>query len=191
MTDSPFSHITKKPGDIPDDSQLVKAARYNPEAFSALYERYVRQIYGYVFSHVGNVPDAEDLTAQIFMAALEGLGGYQHNGYFRAWLFGIARFKIGDFFRREKKLTSISDDKDIVSETDLLQSVVEQELKQSLAELMLTLSEEEQELLRLRYQAGLSFPEMAQLLKRTPEGVKKAVYRLVARIQMQMEVSNE
>lgn len=56
-----------------DDTRLAHQARADPEAFAELYRRHVRSIYRYHLAHTGNVKDAEDLTSQTFMAALEGI----------------------------------------------------------------------------------------------------------------------
>jgi len=54
-----------------DDARLAHQARADPEAFAELYHRHVRSVYRYHLAHTGNVKDAEDLTSQTFMAALE------------------------------------------------------------------------------------------------------------------------
>ncbi|MCB0150600.1 MAG: hypothetical protein KDE01_23490, partial [Caldilineaceae bacterium] len=60
-----------------DESALVERARTEPDAFGQLYERYVDRVYSYIYHRVGNVQDAEDLTARTFYRALEKLDTYE------------------------------------------------------------------------------------------------------------------
>jgi RNA polymerase sigma-70 factor (ECF subfamily) len=76
-------------------------------------------------------------------------------------------------------------------ETDVLQQVIQTEQIASLAKLIRALSEEEHELIRLRYIAELSFSEIGRLVNRSEDAVKKSLYRLLARLQSQLEVSHE
>jgi RNA polymerase sigma-70 factor (ECF subfamily) len=85
-----------------DDAHLAQQARVNADAFAELYHRHVTRIYRYHMAHTGNVKDAEDLTSQTFMAALEGIGSYRGTGSFAAWLMGIASKKRALFFRGNK-----------------------------------------------------------------------------------------
>jgi RNA polymerase sigma-70 factor (ECF subfamily) len=82
-----------------DDAHLAQQARADPEAFAELYRRHVRSIYRYHLAHTGNVKDAEDLTSQTFMAALEGIRSYRGTGPYITWLIGIASRKRARFFR--------------------------------------------------------------------------------------------
>ena len=70
---------------------------------------------------------------------------------------------------------------------DLLQAVIRSERVLELKGLIHALTEEEQELLRLRFVAGLGFAEMASLLGRNEDAIKKTLYRLLARLQSQLE----
>ncbi len=85
-----------------DDAILAQQARADPEAFAELYRRHVRSIYRYHLAHTGNVKDAEDLTSQTFMAALEGIRSFRGTGPYITWLFGIASRKRALFFRGNK-----------------------------------------------------------------------------------------
>ena len=85
-----------------DDLQLAHQAQADAEAFAELYRRHVTRVYRYHMAHTANVKDAEDLTSQTFMAALEGIRSYRGSGTFAAWIMGIAARKRAMFFRGSK-----------------------------------------------------------------------------------------
>ena len=57
--------------------------------------------------------------------------------------------------------------------------------------MIIALSDEEQELIRLRYAAELGFAEIARLLNRKEDAVKKSLYRLLDRLQNRLEEHND
>ncbi len=92
--------MTAQPQSPPvDEIHLAGEARLNAEAFGELYRRHVTRVYRYHLAHTGNVKDAEDLTSQTFMAALEGIRSFRGEAPFAAWLMGIASRKRALFFR--------------------------------------------------------------------------------------------
>ena len=96
--------MTTYPQDLPtDEVDLAHEARANAEAFGELYRRHVTRVYRYHMAHTGNVKDAEDLTSQTFMAALEGIRSFRGSGSFAAWLLGIAARKKAMFFRERNQ----------------------------------------------------------------------------------------
>jgi RNA polymerase sigma-70 factor (ECF subfamily) len=175
----------------PDDAQLIEAARRDPSAFGDLYLFYVQPVFRYLYSRIGGLPEAEDATAQTFLAALEALGRYRHDGHFAAWLFSIARRKAMDHFRSRKRQVPLETVEQVPIQTDLLQQVIRSEEDDALTKLIDSLPEDERELIRLRYVAVLSFAEIGHLLNRREEAVKKSLYRLLARLQSQLEVPHE
>jgi RNA polymerase sigma-70 factor (ECF subfamily) len=78
--------MTTHPREL-DESDLVRQALHDVEAFAELYRRHLTRVYRYHMAHVGNARDAEDLTSQTFMAALEGIRSFRGTGSFAAWLF--------------------------------------------------------------------------------------------------------
>ena len=170
-----------------DISALVTAALHDPIAFGKLYDRYVQPIYRYIFSRVGNAHEAEDIVSQTFMAAYESLGNYRERGQFSAWLFRIARSKMNDHFRRSRREVGLEAVGEILEREDALGALIRAEELSRIRSLIHHLNEEEQELLRLRYVADLSFVEIADLLGRREDAVKKSVYRLLARLKSQLE----
>ena len=91
---------TKEP--LTNDARLAYQARTDANAFAELYRRHVTSVYRYHMAYTGNVKDAEDLTSQTFMAALEGIRSYRGTGSFAAWIMGIAARKRALFFRENR-----------------------------------------------------------------------------------------
>lgn len=173
-----------------DEHTLVRAAQTDAQAFGALYDHYVQRVYRYCYYRTNSAPDAEDLTAQVFLAALEALPRYRQDGHFAAWLFSIARRKVADFHRR-KPHVSLEETLLPPIYTDLAMDVETSQRREQLLKLVQALAEEEQELIHLRYVAELSFDEMAKALQRKEEAVKKSLYRLVARLRQDLEADHE
>jgi RNA polymerase sigma-70 factor (ECF subfamily) len=166
---------------------LVNAARKDPAAFGVLYDRYVQSIYRYVYSRVESTHEAEDITSQTFMAAYEALERYRERGQFSAWLFRIARSKLNDHFRRSRREVGLEAVGEILDREDALGTLIRAEELSRIRSIISHLDDEEQELIRLRYVADLSFSEIADLLGRREDAVKKSVYRLLARLKSQVE----
>lgn len=171
-------------------SQIIAAARQDPGAFGELYLLYAQPVFRYFYSRLGSFPEAEDAAAQTFLAALERFPRYRHDGYFASWLFSIARNKAMDYFRKQGKETALDDADLIPSEANLLQQVIKSERMTALSELIRALPEDAQELIRLRYVADLSFAEIGHLFGQKEDTVKKSLYRLLARLRVQLENSH-
>ena len=83
------------------DEELLVRARGEPLAFGVFYRRHVHAVQGYFRRRVFDVETAFDLTAETFAAALRSVPRYEPRPEpARAWLFGIARNKLSEAFRR-------------------------------------------------------------------------------------------
>ncbi len=186
-----MSHFTPEadPHGADDVSALVESARCDPAAFAELYDRFVQPVFRYIRSRVGGAPEAEDLTAQTFLAALESLPRYRHRGRFSAWLFTIARSKVVDHLRR--RAPEWLDESHAADGPDPLAQAARSEESARLSALIRALDSEEQELIRLRFVADLPFAAMASVLGKNEAAVKKSLYRLLDRLQKQLDGSHE
>jgi RNA polymerase sigma-70 factor (ECF subfamily) len=175
-----------------DEARLVACFRYDPAAFAELYRHYVRRVYRYLYSHVGEAAEAEDLTAQVFTAAWESRHRYQERGAFAAWLFRIARNKIADHFRRRRPQVSLEgDDPPLKVDWDPLGQLVHSEHLQQISRLVNDLQPKEIELLRLRFAADLTYAEIGAALGQSEAASKMAVRRLLDRLQSEWERTDE
>ncbi|MCZ7671794.1 MAG: sigma-70 family RNA polymerase sigma factor [Chloroflexi bacterium] len=186
----PFLSPTKSEANMatPPDTALVQAAQRDTEAFILLYRRYVKRIYRYHYSRTGNSADAEDLTSQTFAEALAALSRYQEQGAFAAWLFAIARRRLTDHYRRQRPQQPLDHAHNLAAAepSPLSQTVHNDELNQ-LANLVADLSEDKQELLRLRFAAGLTYAEIGRIVKRSEAATKMAVHRLLQQLEQDWE----
>ncbi len=171
-----------------DDAGLVRAARRDPAAFAALYRRYVGPVYRYLYSRLGHTAEAEDLTAQVFSAALQALPQYRERERFAAWLFAIARRRLADHYRSRRQAEPLDERlPGTAKDADPLAHVLRAEALERLAALVVGLGEAEQEMLRLRFAGGLSYAEMAQVLGKREGAVKMAMHRLLRRLEEDWE----
>lgn len=170
-----------------DISALITAALDDPVAFGKLYDRYVQTIYRYVLSRVGNSHEAEDIVSQTFMSAYQSLGKYRERGQFSAWLFRIAQNKMNDHFRQSRREVGLEAVGEVLEREDALGTLIRAEELSRIRSIISHLDKEEQELIRLRYVADLSFVEIAEMLGRREDAVKKSVYRLLARLKSELE----
>jgi RNA polymerase sigma-70 factor (ECF subfamily) len=81
-----------------------------PGPFERVYDEHVVGIYRFVYARVGNRPDAEDLTAQVFVRAVEQLDTTRQPGQIAAWLYRVAQNAIADYWRAFYRLPVIGVD---------------------------------------------------------------------------------
>lgn len=169
------------------DRDLAMAARDDFAAFEILYRRYVNRVYRYCYSRTNNAADAEDLTAQTFLAALESIGRYRGRGSFAAWLFGIAWRKCKDFHRRryrdrdeQLKAAPSQANEDL---QPLESHAHEREILDCVQRHWRLLSPNRREVVLLRFWAGLNTAETARVMGRSRGSVKMLLSRAIADIR--------
>ncbi len=160
-----------------DEIQLAREALTSAEAFAELYRRNVTRVYRYHMAHTGNVKDAEDLTSQTFLAALEGLHMFRGNGSFAAWLMGIASRRRALFFRGRRLEVPLEAALDISSGPPTDKSAMLRIQIESVARALRQISPDRAEAVTLVHFSGLTYAEAARLLGKTEAAVKMLVSR--------------
>ena len=184
---NPKTEGTSDPNPIYNEAQQITAAKKDPQEFVHLYELYLPSIYRYIFSKVGNQTDAEDLTSRVFLTAFENLNRYKHQSCFIAWLFGITKHKVNDHFRKSKTELPLSEILYLTTQEEPIRDLIKNEEKEKLLDLFSKLSNSQQELIRLRFVAKLTFPQIAEVLNKREDAVKKQLYRLLNQLEGKME----
>jgi RNA polymerase sigma-70 factor (ECF subfamily) len=177
---------------IDADRALAQKASRNPQAFSELYERHVDRVYRYLLSRTGNRDDAQDLTSQTFLTALEQLPRYRGEGVFVAWLMGIARNKATDHFRNRRPETDIDESFDLPDSGEATDDLVERQLAvESVARKLKVLAPDRAEALSLRLFGGLEVAEIAPILGKNEAAVRMLVFRGLRDLQAQLNPDQE
>jgi len=133
---------------------------------------------------VGSQAEADDLVQETLLAAHDGIEGFRAEGSVRAWLFSIARRKCARLLERRSRQTArlrLVHDSSRPAAADEL--VLARERAQRARAALETVRPSEREAVLLRYQAGLSFRELADALSIDEAAARKRVSRALARLR--------
>jgi len=163
-----------------DETDLAKQALYDIEAFAELYRRNLTRVYRYHMAHAGNTKDAEDLTSQTFIAALEGIRSFRGSGSFAAWIMGIASRKRLMFLRSRGNKPEIPLDAALYYPSPGIstdKAAAHQLQLESISRALRQISSDRAEALILTYFSGLSHAEAGRVLNKSEAAVKMLISR--------------
>ena len=167
------------------DTELIQAIRAGDEtALEAIYHRYLPSVWRYACSQLaGNVPSAEDVVSETFLAAVRQIRGLRpEGGSVGGWLVGIARHKIADLRRRRgRERLSDADPAETglpcPGAPDGAAAMETAETRASVKQAMDALADDERLALGWKYLDGLSVREIALRLGRTEKAAEAVLYR--------------
>ena len=142
------------------------------------YQTHVTAIYQYIYSRVGNRPDAEDLSAQVFMKAITGMRSDVSVPELRSWLYRVAQTTLADHWR-EDYAEDAGELEDDVTRPPAPRENPEAVLR--VDSLLATLPESYRRVLELRFLRGYSVRETAQELNLSETNVKVLQFRALNR----------
>jgi RNA polymerase sigma-70 factor (ECF subfamily) len=167
------------------DAELVVAARRDPTAFLALYERYLPKVQRYVRIRVAERATSEDNTSELFLRALGGPPQFRGRGSSAAWLFRIAQNAVRNHHRLER--SEPLDDALLVAipdpGPDPPQEAIRRQRLQQPRQLLTALKPEQQHLLALRHGAEPNSRKIGQVLGTSAVAVRVASRRTVAELR--------
>jgi RNA polymerase sigma-70 factor (ECF subfamily) len=178
--------MTVPPGEsvAEEERQLMHAAQADLTAFAPLYERYFPQVYRYCLRRVADPQEAEDLTSLVFARALRSVRAYR-GGSVRAWLFTIAHNAVVNHYRDDKPRISleVSTLEAVDGACSPADSLLQSERTQAIRNLVATLPPDDQLLLALKIDAGLTAEEIGQAVGKKPGTVRVALHRIIKRLR--------
>ncbi|MEX1013684.1 MAG: sigma-70 family RNA polymerase sigma factor [Candidatus Paceibacterota bacterium] len=174
------------------DKKLVKKAQKgDSNAFGKLYDKYIDRIYRYIFIRVSNKTEAEDVTQQVFLKAWKNINRYetQKNTPFSSWLYTIAKNSIIDYYRKDRDHLDIDFVSDKISTSEKHQEEkTDTELRIELVKNQLNrLSEDEQDVLIMRFIDEMSNKEVAKITGKTSGAVRVMQHRALKKLKKQIK----
>jgi len=175
------------------EQHLIEAAKQNPEHFGPLYDKYYKQIFGYVYQRMDCKDSAFDLTSQVFLKALTNIEKYEYKGVpFASWLYRIAHSEVMQSFRTKKNLRTINAD---ISDLRNICEEVEQEYMEEYKSILMTviknLPEDDVQLIELRFFEKRAFKEIAEILSLTETNTKVKLYRILEKVKKTLTKKNK
>lgn len=177
------------------DEVLVAETRAGDDlSFAVLFERYHERIENFVFLRVGDRATAEDVTQEIFVAALRAIhSGHQHI-VFKPWIYEIARNACIDQHRRAARAAAVvplSDE--LAQRAPALRGEPQRELESQerfteVRTAIRELPQAQRVLLVLREFGGLSYTELAERTGTTVGAVETALHRARRALSLRLGV---
>jgi RNA polymerase sigma-70 factor (ECF subfamily) len=168
-------------------STVDRARTGDQNALADLYDWYMPRVYRYAVARLGNIAEAEDVTEEVFLKVLGGIGGFRWRDVpFSSWLFRIAHNEVATHFRRtaQRGGPTAALSEDMVDHNDGPDSQVE--LTMTIEEVRRAtdaLPEAQRDVIVLRFAVGLSITETAKALGKREGNVKALQHKAVARLQ--------
>jgi RNA polymerase sigma-70 factor, ECF subfamily len=172
------------------ESLLVEQARRgDKQAVAELYGCHVEAVYRYVLSRVNDRAVAEDLTAQVFVGMLEGLPSYELRGKaFRCWLYRIACARTADYWRQQHRRREVRlDERWAAGQARPGDSLEAEDDWRRAMNLLAQLSDDQQDVLILRFVGEMSLADVADTLAKTVGATKALQHRALATLSRLLE----
>lgn len=170
---------------LEDEDKLIRGAKQGKnECFDKLYSHYLPPIYRFIYMKVSRREEAEDLTHEVFLNAWQNVKGYKLQGFpFSSWLYQIARNRVIDYYRLQKNHVPI-EMVDADAEPVKFQSSIETELDlgislEKVRFAMQGLSQDQQDVLLMRFMEDLSHEEIALAMKKSEGAVRLIQHRAI------------
>ena len=168
-----------------DEPKLLRrASQGDRDALAELYRRYVDAVYRYMYYRVRDHLLAEDLTAEVFAQVLRSISRYEERGLpFGAWLFRIAQACLVDHFRRDRVRATVELDEEAPALTDSEPSPDRVLDELDFVALLQHLTDEQRQVVLLRFVGGLSNAEIAEVTDSNTNAVKALMFRALHRLK--------
>jgi len=168
---------------------ITRAKSGDAGAFGELYTRYAGLILRYLYVRLREQESAQDLTQEVFVRVIKGIGGFEYRGEksFLGWLYTIAgNVLIGQARRKRAVSTPLDESLDLVDPhgEDAVHSIFD---RVALQQAIIQLTEDQQQVLALKFFADMTNQEIATTLNRTEGAVKALQHRALHALQQILE----
>ncbi len=165
---------------------ITKAQQGDEQSFGTLYDRYMPQIYRFIFLKTRRKQDAEDLTHIVFMHAWEHIKGFSFQGFpFTSWLYRIAHNTVIDHYRTSRSYEDITKvPEEYIAEPSSDATQIDQKIKMHEVQHALTqLDADQQNVILMKFVNELSNKEIALALEKTEGAVRVIQHRALKNLR--------
>lgn len=181
---------------ISDNHLMVRYRDGDIDAFNELYVRYKTPLYRFMVNSCSTESIAAELYQDVWARVVNGRHGYSTSAPFAAWLYRIARNRLTDFYRSNKKynLTTSLDFENDAHVTQLQTTLLPEEItelstrKDALSVALAKLPNEQREVVLLRHIAGFGIQEIADLVDENTETVKSRLRYAFTKLRKQLRM---
>jgi RNA polymerase sigma-70 factor (ECF subfamily) len=153
---------------------IARAQKGDSDVIAALYEGYHLSIFRYLYYRVGDMQTAEDLTSEVFERMMRFIAGFKPpSATFQAWLFQIARNLATDYFRKNGARDHWELEESMTADYTDLDATIDRRLtSETLRQALSRLTDEQRDVILMRFIAGMPIFETAQALDKSEDAVK-------------------
>lgn len=162
------------------DSELVRQIQPgNDAAFDELMRRYKRPVVNFVFRMLGNAEDADDVAQDVFVRVYQNLDTYRPQTKFSTWLFALARNAAIDRMRWRARhpAESLESVPEISAAAGTAEEVNARDIGETIAAAVAKLPEDQRTALVLAEYQGMSYAEIAGVMRCSEKSVEARLYR--------------
>ena len=176
-----------------EESLVERAKQQDQAAFAQLYEEYFDKIYRYVALKIGDKTEAEDMTQQVFLKAIQSISSFKWKGIpFSAWLYRIAHNQVVDYFRKKKKQAATLLDESLISSDSNPQLTAEHNLDiEQLLSATKRLTAAQREVISLRFAGGLSIAQVAKIMGKSQGAVKALQHSAIVALRKTLSAGEQ
>jgi RNA polymerase sigma-70 factor, ECF subfamily len=174
-----------------DERILIEEAKMDRRRFGDLYELHFERVYAFIGRRVQDRAAVQDLTADVFRKALEGLARFESRGVpFAVWLFRIARNAIANHRQRTARETTGAElETKQASESTAAVSVPVED-HAAVYRFVRELPDDQRRVIQMRFAEEKGIREIAETMGRTEGAVKQLQYRAMQSLRERMGVRN-
>jgi RNA polymerase sigma-70 factor (ECF subfamily) len=168
---------------------IARAQAGDTGAFGELYTRYAGLILRYLYVRTREQESAQDLTQEVFVRVIKGIGGFEYRGEksFLGWLYTIAGNVLIGQARRKRAISTPLDESVEVADPRGQEAVLSVFDRVSLMGAMSQLTSDQQQVLTLRYFSDMTNQEIAATTGKTEGAVKALQHRALQALQQILE----
>ena len=162
-----------------------KAQGMDESSFATIYSQFVAPVFRFFYIRVKNKGLAEDLTQIVFLKAWKNIKSVSEIDNVLAWLYKVSRNVLIDYWRKKKDISvdNLSFLEEKGEKSDLTEEIDQNENLREIISVLDGLSDDQREIITLRFFEGVSSQEIQKIMKKSSTAVRSLQYRALENLR--------